>query len=280
MQDHQASKTALGVAYIRAAHQLLDRHPLLFPDPIALKLLGPDAEDAIHGMSQRHQSPYGKGLRSHVCLRSRFAEDMLAREAADGARWYILVGAGFDTFAYRQPAWARSLRIVEIDHPATQVAKRQMLEAAGILLPENLTFAAAEFTQEALTDVLAKLAIPASDHVCFSWLGVTMYLPEDAIGQSLDAMATVCDHPSVTLTFRQPPSPDSARDKVIGDFVAGMGEPFISAFTPEAIAAKLTERGFGEVDFLTPEKANDRYYSVCGEGLPLPRHTTIVHARK
>lgn len=280
MQDHQASKTALGVAYIRAAHQLLDRHPLLFPDPIALKLLGPDADDAIHGMSQRHQNPYGKGLRSHVCLRSRFAEDMLAKEVADGARWYILVGAGFDTFAFRQPVWARALRIVEIDHPATQAAKRQMLEAAGIALPENLTFAAADFTRETLADVLAKLAIPASDRVCFSWLGVTMYLPEDAIGQSLDAMAAVGAHSSVTLTFRQPPSPDSTSDKVIGDFVAGMGEPFISAFTPDAIAVKLTERGFDELDFLTPEKANERYYGHCGEGLPLPRHSTIVHARK
>ncbi|MDR3526537.1 MAG: class I SAM-dependent methyltransferase [Rhizomicrobium sp.] len=174
MQDRQASRTALGVAYIRAAHQLLDRQPLLFPDPIALKLLGPDASDAIHGMIERHQNPYGKGLRSHVCLRSRYAEDKLADEVRAGARWYVMVGAGFDTFAYRQPAWAAPLNIVEIDHPATQQAKRQMLAAAKMALPDNLAFASVDFTTEDLAHVLGRLGIPATDRVVFSWLGVTM----------------------------------------------------------------------------------------------------------
>ena len=77
MLEDQASKTALGVAYMRAAHQLLDPAPLLFEDPVALPLLGPDAEAAIRGVIDYHQSPYGRGLRSHVCLRSRFAEDRL-----------------------------------------------------------------------------------------------------------------------------------------------------------------------------------------------------------
>lgn len=280
MQDRQASRTALGVAYIRAAHQILDRPPLLFADPVAIKLLGPDTADAIHGMIERHQNPYGRGLRSHVCLRSRFAEDTLAEEVGLGARWYVLVGAGFDTFAYRQPAWAKTLRIVEVDHPATQQAKRQMLAAADLRPPENLSFASVDFNTESLGDVLARLAIPVDDSVVFSWLGVTMYLSEEAIRRSLDAMAAVSRRASVTLTFRQPPDPSVPSDKVLDDMVAGLGEPFVSSFTEEAIAAVLRECGFGKADFLTPQKAAERYYTPPREGLPAPRHSMIVHASK
>ena len=280
MQDRQASRTALGVAYVRAAHQLLDNQPLLFADPVALKLLGPDAGDAIHGMIARHQNPYGKGLRSHVCLRSRYAEDRLADEIRTGARWYVLVGAGFDTFAYRQPAWAKALNIVEIDHPATQQAKRQMLAAAKLALPENLSFASVDFTAESLGDVLGRFAIPATDGVVFSWLGVTMYLPEDAIRDSLSAMAGASQRSSVTLTFRQPPDPSVPADIFLDSKVEAMGEPFVSSFTEEVMAARLSESGFGATDFLAPEKAAERYYTPQREDLPPPRRTTIVHASR
>jgi methyltransferase, putative, TIGR00027 family len=280
MHDHTASRTALGVAYIRAAHQLLDRPPLLFADPLALKLLGPDSGDAIHGMIERHQNPYGRGLRSHVCLRSRYAEDKLAEEVKAGARWYVLVGAGFDTFAYRQPAWAKRLRIIEVDHPATQAAKKQMLAAAGIEPPDNLSFAAADFTRQTLGDVLGKLGIAPAEGVCFSWLGVTMYLPEDTIAQSLQAMASVSERASLTLTFRQPPDPAVPSDKAFDDMVAAMGEPFVSAFTPEAISAKLTEYGFTRQELLTPDLAREQYFTPVREDLPPPRRATILHAAR
>lgn len=278
MQDRQASRTALGVAYVRAAHQLLDPHPLLFPDPIALKLLGPDAPDAIHGMIERHQNPYSRGLRSHVCLRSRHAEDRLRDEVRAGARCYVLVGAGFDTFAYRQPSWAKGLRIVEIDHPATQQAKHQMLAAAELTLPENLSYAGVDFTTEALGDVLGRLAIPKDDGVVFSWLGVTMYLSEEAITTSLKAMAALSARAAITLTFRQPPDPAMPSDVFLDNMVAAMGEPFVSCFTEDAMAAKLRECGFSSADFLIPEQATARYYTPPREGLPPPRRTTIVHA--
>lgn len=278
MQDHQASRTALAVAYIRAAHQILDRQPLLFADPLALKLLGQDSEDAIHGMIERHQNPYGRGLRSHVCLRSRVAEDHLCEQAKAGARWYILLGAGMDTFAYRQPGWARSLRIVEIDHPATQAAKRRMLEAADITPPGNLIFAPVDFSRDTLAQALGRLGIAPSDGVVFSWLGVTMYLTEETISRALQDMAQASSRVSVTLTFRQPPDPSYPGEMQIDDMVAALGEPFVSTFTPEAMAQVLTERGFRSLDFLTPEKAAARYYTPLHEGLPAPRRTTILCA--
>jgi len=277
MQDHTASRTALGVAYIRAAHQIYDSRPLLFPDPVALPLLGPDAAGKIEALRERHQSPFGRGLRSHLCLRARFAEDRLAADPS--VRWYVLVGAGFDTFALRQPAWAGKLRIVEVDHPATQNAKREMIAAAGFAVPDNLFFEAADFTRETLGVVLARRGIAPEEPVAFSWLGVTMYLEEAAIDASLAAMASVSQRSSVTLSFKPPLDEAVPGEAKLAEFVAGLGEAYVSFFTPEAMAKKLAGHGFVQQAFLTPALARETYYTP-NPGLPPPRHTTIVHAAK
>jgi len=275
MLEQQASKTALGVAYIRAAHQILDTAPLLFEDPVALPLLGPNALEAIRATRERHQSPYGRGLRSHVCLRSRFTEDMLQRS---GANRYVLVGAGFDTFALRQPDGAKGLRILEVDHPATQAAKRERIAAAGFALPEKVRFAATDFARENLADILGREKIAAEETVFFSWLGVTMYLSDAAIDTSLAAMARAAEHTAVCLTFKQPDDGLVAGDKAMADSVAALGEAFVSFFTPDQMAAKLQQHGFTHPEFLTPERALAEYYTPPRGGLPPPRKTGIVYA--
>lgn len=277
MQDNAASRTALATAYMRAAHQILDGEPLLFPDPVALPLLGPDAESRILSAPERFQSPYGRGLRSHVCLRARFAEDVLAQTLP---RWYVLVGAGFDTFALRQPEWAKDLRIVEVDHPATQAAKHKMTADAGFTAPHNLTFAATDFTRETLGDVLGRLAIAPDDSVYFSWLGVSMYLSEAAVDATLAAMAKVSEHVRLTMTFKQPLREEIAGDVKMMKLVASIGEPFTYLLAPDEMAAKLSQHGFVQQEFLTGEIARARYFTPPRRGIPAPHHTTIVTASK
>src|ERR1019366_5126673 len=111
MNNQKASRTALGTAYLRAAHQLLDAAPKILDDPIAVRLLGEDASRKICESAERYQKPEAKALRSHVVLRSRFAEDRLAAAVQRGVSQYVILGAGFDTFALRQPQWANSLEV-------------------------------------------------------------------------------------------------------------------------------------------------------------------------
>src|SRR5271157_5401130 len=136
------SRTALGVAALRAVHQLLDGEPKILDDPIAARLLSADVLQQIQSNPARIHEPPDRGLRSHVVLRSRYAEERMAEAVQRGVRQCVILGAGFDTFAYRQPDWARSLRIYEVDHCATQAEKRQRLQAAGIPIPANLEFVA------------------------------------------------------------------------------------------------------------------------------------------
>jgi methyltransferase (TIGR00027 family) len=144
----KSSRTAIGVAALRAAHQLVDAEPRILEDPVILRLLGRETLDTIQEDRDRYQTPAALALRSHVVMRSRYAEDRLAQAVARGVTQYVILGAGLDTFAYRQPAWARNLRIVEIDRAPMQREKRERLSLAQVFVPDNVTFGAMDFESE------------------------------------------------------------------------------------------------------------------------------------
>lgn len=137
------SRTAFRVADRRAAHQLLDR-PLVFEDPLAVRIIG--------GRGDKKDNPMSRALRAFMAVRSRFAEDQLASALTRGVRQYVLLGAGLDTFAYRNPS---AVRVFEVDHPATQSWKRELLEQARITPPETVTFVAVDFERDNLQERLA-----------------------------------------------------------------------------------------------------------------------------
>ena len=176
MKERHASHTALVTAYLRAAHQIIDSGLLVLEDPIALPLLGSKAEGRIRGTTERYMTDRAKILRAHIVLRSRYAEDRLKLSRLRGTSQYVLLGAGFDTFAFRQPPWATGLRIYEVDHPGTQQEKQSRIFNAGITVPQNLVFVGIDFERESLEDRLAAANVRKDVPTFFSWLGVTMYL--------------------------------------------------------------------------------------------------------
>jgi O-methyltransferase involved in polyketide biosynthesis len=103
---------------MRAVHQLLDPEPRILTDAPVVDLLGRPQLERGSDLSTGMQSPGARLLRSHVVLRSRFAEDRLAESRDRGVTQYAILGAGYDTFFARQPVWARSMRIFEIDQAA------------------------------------------------------------------------------------------------------------------------------------------------------------------
>jgi len=143
-ETRPASRTAVGVALLRAIHQLRDGTPRILDDPVAAALVGPDAMARALAAPDAFQSEAMLALRAHVVLRSRFAENCAAAAAARGVRQLVVLGAGFDSFAYRQPRWAAGLRIYEVDHPESQRLKRERLAAASIAIPANVAHVPAE----------------------------------------------------------------------------------------------------------------------------------------
>ena len=277
MQDQIASRTALATAYLRSAHQILDAKPLILNDPVALIFLGPDAEKRIQDAVDRYMAPEAKALRSHVVLRSRYAEERLRSSIERGVSQYIIVGAGFDTFAIRQPVWAAHLRIIEVDHPDTQHLKQARMSDAGIPVPSNVIFADINFENESLEKGLIRIGIRSDEPTFFSWLGVTMYLTEPAIDSTLKCMAKYPSGSEAVITFRQQPSAQSSASSQLADLVSEAGEPFVSYFTPENFKGKLLEVGFVKVEFLT-SALSTQYFHGGENSLPNPKRISIASA--
>jgi methyltransferase (TIGR00027 family) len=275
MSDHKASHTAIGTAYLRAAHQLLDAQPRILNDPVALSLLGPGALQRIQNTANYYRTPESLALRTHVVLRSRFAEDRLAAAVLCGVTQYVILGAGFDTFALRQPSWAKALKIFEVDHSGTQAMKCSHLASAGLAIPDNVVFANIDFEHESLHDGLLRYHVSMDEPTFFSWLGVTMYLKEDAIDAVLRSVAMFPMGSEIVLTFAPPPG-DSPSP--LAQIVASYGEPWVSYFEPDELEARLLGAGFSKVEFLSPAEAEARYFRQHPRDLPVPKRTHILYA--
>ncbi|HEV8490726.1 MAG TPA: class I SAM-dependent methyltransferase, partial [Candidatus Angelobacter sp.] len=173
MQTGRASRTALRVAIRRAAHQAIDR-PRILEDPVAVRLIGPgyerDMERAMHYVA--------RDFRLYMSVRSRYAEDRLAQQVARGVAQYVILGSGLDTFAYRNPHV--SLRVFEVDFPATQEWKKELLAAAGIDVPESLTFIPLDLEHKSLAESLLEAGFDPAAPAFFGWLGVVPYLTLEA----------------------------------------------------------------------------------------------------
>ena len=279
MTDRVASTTASGVAWLHAAHQLLDSTPRVLDDPIIARLMGATPE-LLKEREERLQAPGARALRAHVIMRTRFAEDRLEAAARRGVRQYVLLGAGMDTFAYRQPQWARSIRIFEVDQPATQAAKRYRLRITDADIPENVSYVAIDFEAEALEDGLRRGGVQLDQPAVFAWLGVTMYLTEPAIDAVLRTVAAFPASTEIVLTFAQPRHDDEGHDgsPTLADRAASVGEPWVTFFEPRVLEQRLYSLGYSGVEFLTTAEATTRYFRDRADGLLPPKRTSIVSA--
>jgi methyltransferase (TIGR00027 family) len=266
METGQASKTALGVAIRRAAHQLMDHPPVLI-DPIAVPLVG----DVYPRRMERAMHPVARDFRCFMAVRSRYAEDRLAAAVAAGVLQYVALGAGLDTFAYRNPFPA--LRVFEVDFPATQEWKRVMLQNAAIPLPANLTFVPLDFEHHTLAEGLAEAGLDAATPAFFGWLGVVPYLTLPAFRSSLATIARMPSGSAVSFDYAVDPQALGALGRIaferLSDRVAAAGEPFQLFFTPETMAAEFARAGFSRFEQLDSDQLNDLYFKDRADGLKL-----------
>ena len=276
MQPGRPSQTALGAARLRAAHQVLDGASILL-DPLAARILGPDAETSL---SHAEAHPSGPRIRWFIAARSRIAEDALTVAAGDGARQLVVLGAGLDTLAYRTPL-ADRLRIFEVDHPATQAWKRQRLSAAAIPLPKTLTFVPIDFERETLAETLTAAGFDPTRRTFFSWLGVVPYLTEPAIFSTLFWMAQLPGGTEVVFDYVNPAvsvaPAGRAAHQGLAERVASLGERFQSYFDTGPLCAKLSAAGFRHVDDIGPAEIAARFFPEAERTAP-GRGGHIMHA--
>ncbi len=280
MENLAASRTALATSLMRAAHTRLDPHPLI-EDPWGDRLVPESAREMIRdaALAQLAGEALKRALAApdtvvdqcmlrsraypNVITRARYAEDALQAAVEHGVKQYVLIGAGFDSFAIRRPAFAADLQIFEIDFPATQSLKIERIAACGITLPDSVHFIAADLSQECVAAALARSSFESSQLTFFSWLGVSMYLTREANLATLKSIASCTPAGSaVVFTYFDERlfQAQSASFRELQKRVVAVGEPFLSGFSPTALAANLAACGLQLIEDLHGSDVAARYH--------------------
>jgi methyltransferase (TIGR00027 family) len=259
-----ASFTAIWAAKQRALHQIYAAEPKILDDPIAVRLVGSDLD---------RTAPVAAANNTAVVLRSRFAEDRLALAVQRGVSQLVVLGAGLDTFAYRQPRWAGQLRVYEVDHHASQEDKRRRLAEADVPAPVNLEFVPIDFERMTLREGLRASSLDFGQPTFFSCLGVMGYLTAEAVMAIFHVVAQFPTGSEIAFTFfaGKPPSE-------VSTMTALVGEALQSHFDPDELTRDLQKMGFGEVTRLSSEEANRRYFQGRTDGLRVPEWPVIAAA--
>jgi methyltransferase (TIGR00027 family) len=278
MKRNEPSRTALMIARQRAAHQVLD-HGSILCDPFAMKIL---CEDETEVLQFANAHPVASIGRLFTAARSRIAEDALAAAVRGGVRQIVILGAGLDTFGLRSPYGERAVRIYEVDHPATQGWKRERLDAAHIPVPPWLVFVPVDFERDDLGEALAGAGFARNSPAFFTWLGVVPYLTEEAVGGTLEYIASIPSS-EVVFDYLEPPQAFSGDigelEKQRTEQLKKMGEHSMSRFEPAGMAAILRAHGLSAMEDISFQEIRSRFGGGV-QGLALGEAGLhVVHAR-
>ena len=276
MLDSRPSLTAERVAMRRATHQVLDVPPV-FQDPLALRITG--ATEIGVPLEQGESARVNRHRRAFIAARSRYVEDQLAQMVDRGIGQYVVLGAGLDTFAYRNPY--PQLRVFEVDHPATQAWKRERLSSTSIAVPASLAFAPIDFEREHLADALTRAGFDRTRPALFGWLGVVAYLCLDAVLDTLRFIGSCAPATTVVFDYSIPPDRLPPRQRQRFEAIAGQaaaaGEPWRTFFEPLELEARLREIGFSEIDHVDADALNGLYFSSRTDGLRIEGVGRFAH---
>jgi len=290
MRQGSSSYTAVWVTFLRAIVTNA-RLGTILDDPIAESFLPAHLRRLARrryvqrGLARLAQRRRTSGL-AEILLRARYCEDQLTRAVADGrAAQYMILGAGWDSFSVRQTDLLPKLRVFELDHPATQQAKRERLEQLGFHLPAQVTLVPIDFERQAIDERLLAHGFDPDLPTFVNWLGVTYYLTEPVIDGVFQTLARLCRNDlEVVFDYADvvrkggPGTPIYWR--IRRRFMRYLGEPFHTALIPDSLPARFKALGYELVaNFVGKQQAQ---IVAPGEMGPFQAggHLHIAHVRR
>ncbi|MEO6924486.1 MAG: class I SAM-dependent methyltransferase, partial [Bryocella sp.] len=216
--------------------------------------------------------PFSAALRAFMVTRARLAEDTLAEaRTLYGARQYLVLGAGLDTFGYRNPY--SDVRVFEVDHPATQAWKLERLHSAKITIPDDVTHVAVDFERDSLAAKLDAAGFDCRMPTVTAWLGVVPYLTLEAFRGTTELLASFAPGSETVFDYSQPAEALSPVEKLmlasLSSRVAQAGEPFRLFFTPHALEQELKLAGMEVAHDYGSRELTQKYLSHRSDGLGL-----------
>jgi methyltransferase (TIGR00027 family) len=280
MYTGQPSRTMLRTAIRRATHQLVDR-PLILDDPVVVELI-PEAADRVTLANLDNHLIDPALFRALFAMRSRFAEDRLAAAAARGVRQYVIVSAGLDTFPWRQPDFAREMQIFAADHPDSLAWTRARFRERRFSPPPNLIDVPIDLEKESLAAQLGTYGFSPMIPTFCSALGIIQYLSAETVDSLLVFAASLPEGSEFVASFVPPDSELAGDDREAAIWsvarAAGLGEPWKTRLRQDDLSNRLRTLGFSQVFHLTPELAQQFYFTGRHDSLRAPRWEQMIAA--
>ena len=289
----QPSRTALLTAVQRAHHYQTAPEPKVLRDDLAMALTGLESPEAVQGYIDTMVKTFAalsdadtaktfmSRIDGSVCMRSRVVEEELPKARARGLKQLVILGAGLDTTAYRCTDLTDGLQVFEVDFPSTQAWKREQLENANIAVPDNLTFVPFDFENQTLAQALEAGGVNSDDITFFTWLGVQMYLTDEAVKSTFAVMGAYPKGSEMVMDFMSPSyveagkvSEDSVAD--LQKVVSEMGEPMKSKYYESELEKMLKTAGFSQVDFLNAGWLIENYLGSERASFDMPDGATSI----
>lgn len=272
--DGESLGTAEGAVMGRATHTLLDENPVLNDTWAALLLSAQsraEAGDPEHQKRAREAAGFDFRLILAVGIGSlRYAEDEVERAAAEGIDQYVVLGAGFDTFALRRHDLADQVRVFEVDFPDVQSLKRQRIEAADGTPAQFPTFVPVDFESMTLSEGLAAAGFDPSRPSIWSWMNTIPYLTNEATERTLAEIAQLmAPNSRIALNYQGEVPLTPAQIEYLSTLrgiTSSGGEPMKSRWKPDAFEAMLAARGLRTLDHSTEADLDERYFRDRTDG--------------
>ncbi len=254
MESNKASTTAWAVAMARAAHAKFHSPPI-FDDSLVLSLIDPQYQPMLEYFAPPEQPDATYRNRAYIAFRQRYQEQCLAESYANGLRQYVILGAGLDSYAFRQSADLPDLQIFEVDFPATQQDKAARIAALGWQQPGNLHFAPCDFNVDNLRDCLVDAGFDPGQPAYFAWMGVTVYLPKATVASTLQSLLQIAPAGGrIALEYAPPTDLLAGDDRICREASLAQptreDEPFLAFYSLAELQALLEQLGYTRVDAL------------------------------
>jgi methyltransferase (TIGR00027 family) len=272
MKDGTPSITAEGALVFRAVEARKPAAERVCYDPLAHRFLSP--RSTAIGRSRLPEpvarwiyNRFMPGLQGYIVARTRYFDDCLQQCLDDGCTQVVVLGAGFDSRAYRFDQFRTGTTVFEIDHPATQRAKRDKLTEIFGHPPEHVVYVPVDFVKDSLGEQLLKNGFDSSQKTMFLWEGVSYYLTAEAV-----------DHTLAFIAARGGPGSSVVFDYTYPSVVEGTcrrreaqvwrwamiprGEHVLFGIEEGTIAEFLRQRGFENVRNVTHAELKQAYFTT------------------
>lgn len=280
MAENKASVSAGGVAMLRAIETEKPEALRVCSDPLAAAMAPRYSPFMLWITKAILRTDFydrlSSGAVGMIVARERYIDDFLKARLSEGLDQVVLLGAGFDTRAYRTPGIEKT-RVFEIDQPATQADKVERLKKAINTLPANVTFLPVDFNTQTLAERLLSSGYNEKGKTLFIWQGVTYFLTAEGVDNTLRYIANHSGSgSSVIFDYMYT---ETLHSKRMQQAAKMSGEPYIFGIDADQIRTFLTERGFGDVDSKEFEELKKIYFIGKNAVRRVPPGMAIASAR-